>query len=561
VHRYRLYAHVVDTSGATDVLTQAIRVDRRGRRPLCPPRTFLILGLLAAASGKLTVERMHAIATRELPREVQWELGILRRTGEAVATMPVSGLYYLTKTITARLDATSTRATKWTAEQRQQRTQWLQEIVDRLITATLPDRPGSSYALDETAIWAWAKGRKRAADAPADQHHDAEREQGDDVAPQPGARAVSVCPDARWGSKTGKDGSPHPYFGYAMHALVRVPDLRPGPTTSDEDDPALIEAIAVTPASTDVVDVSLALLDRVRARHPVRDLAADRHYSYKEWNRWARELWARGIHPVLDLRSDEHGFRDYNSARIAASWPHCPATPDRLGTLPRPAANAGAASKAAFAERISERFSYAMRRVSSHIPDGRTRWECPARAGKLGCPIVEGSVQVARELELPVVANPPAEAEREACCTQRTFMIRVEPPHDGDSAHAADAKRRLAQAMKHSQDEYWGDRRWIASWNRRTYVEGAFGNLKNPDTENTRRGYFRFTGLPLVTLAMAFGVTVSNVRQLRNWHERTGNGDTGHPLLQAEPEFHGYTLLTAHEADAVDDRFGPPRAA
>ncbi|MDP5185511.1 hypothetical protein QOZ88_23000 [Blastococcus sp. BMG 814] len=112
--------------------------------------------------------------------------------------------------------------------------------------------------------------------------------------------------------------------------------------------------------------------------------------------------------------------------------------------------------------------------------------------------------------------------------------------------------------MKHSQDEYWGDRRWTASWNRRTYVEGAFGNLKNPDTENTRRGYFRFTGLPLVTLAMAFAVTASNVRQLRNWHQRTGAGDPAHPLLQAEPEFHGYALLTAEQAAGVDDAFRPP---
>ncbi|MDP5182389.1 hypothetical protein QOZ88_07040 [Blastococcus sp. BMG 814] len=410
VHQYRLYTHVVDTSGATDVLTAAIRVDRRGRKALCPPRTFLILGLLAAGSGKLTVERMHRIATRELPREVQWELSILRRSDAGVTVMPVSELYYLTKTITARLDASSSRAAALTAEQRRPRSQWLEEIVDRLLCATLPHRPGSSYALDETAIWAWARGRKRTG----------------------GDAAVSACPDARWGSKTGKDGASHAYFGYAMHALVRIPDLRPGPIATDADDPALIEAITVTPASTDVVDVSLALLDRVRARRAVRDLAADRHYSYKEWGRWARELWLRGIHPVVDLRSDEQGFRDYNSTRIAAGWPHCPATPDRLGTLPRPAPNAGEADRTAFQEQIAERFPYAMRRVGSHIPDGRTRWECPARAGKLGCPLVAGTVQVARELQLPVITAPPAEPEREACCTQRTFMIRVQQPQPGD---------------------------------------------------------------------------------------------------------------------------------
>ena len=59
--------------------------------------------------------------------------------------------------------------------------------------------------------------------------------------------------------------------------------------------------------------------------------------------------------------------------------------------------------------------------------------------------------------------------------------------------------------------------------------------MKNPSTENLRRGVFRFTGLPLVTLAVAASVTACNVRQLRNWHDRTGNGNTTHPLLAPEP--------------------------
>ena len=65
----------------------------------------------------------------------------------------------------------------------------------------------------------------------------------------------------------------------------------------------------------------------------------------------------------------------------------------------------------------------------------------------------------------------------------------------------------------------------------------------------------------LVTLAMAFAVTVSNVRQLRNWNERTSNGDSVHPLLHPEPQFHGYAMLTAEEAAVVDRTFRPPQTA
>jgi hypothetical protein len=202
-----------------------------------------------------------------------------------------------------------------------------------------------------------------------------------------------------------------------------------------------------------------------------------------------------------------------------------------------------------------------MRRVKSHIPDGASRWECPARAGKLGCPLADGTVEVARTLGLPIVHRPPDPAP--TCCTQRTFMIRVEDTTEDDTPKNRKRKQQLALAMKHAQDEYWGDHRWRVSWNRRTYVEGAFGNLKNPNTENVHRGLFRFTGLPLVTLAIAASAAASNVRQLRNWHERTSNGDPLHPLLAPEPVFRGFTLIQDHPSADVTtaDTVRTPEAA
>jgi hypothetical protein len=571
--RTRLFAHVVDSHGAADAFAALLRTSPRGRKSRSNPRTFLILLLLAAADGELTIEHMHEIATRGLPLDVQRDLGILRshpsrlpaaqHAGAADAGddrtggfMPIDELYYISRVLTKKLAVTGPYAADLNEQEMAQRRDALRDLVDRLLLGTLPDRPGSSYALDESAIWAWARGRKthRAQpDAPIG-HADAGTEDVPPTAPATGPPALSVCPDAAWGTKTGKNGEQDAYFGYALHALVRVPDLQAGPRFSDEDDPVLIEAIALTPASTDVVDVSLHLLDRVRTRRPVVDLLADRHYSYKEWSRWANELWTRGIHPVLDLRENEHGFRPYQGARIAASWPHCPATPTRLADIPRPGLGAPKRARQAFQAAIEERQQYAMRRVKSHVPDGASRWECPARAGKIGCPLVEGTVAVAQQLGMPTVARPPARPHLPTCCTQRTFMIRTTPPVEDDPARTRRAKLQLGQTMKHAQDEYWGSHRWLTSWNRRTYVEGAFGNLKNPNTENVSRGVFRFTGLPLVTLSVAAAVTASNVRQLRNWHQRTGNGTPGHPLLQPEPTFRGFALVgTAGEGTDEGD--------
>jgi hypothetical protein len=59
---------------------------------------------------------------------------------------------------------------------------------------------------------------------------------------------------------------------------------------------------------------------------------------------------------------------------------------------------------------------------------------------------------------------------------------------------------------------------------------------------------------------MAFAVTASNVRQLRNWHQRNRNGDRAHPL-QEEPRYHGDALLTAEQAATVVESLGSPRTA
>ncbi|MEZ5341783.1 MAG: hypothetical protein R2706_10110 [Acidimicrobiales bacterium] len=40
-----------------------------------------------------------------------------------------------------------------------------------------------------------------------------------------------------------------------------------------------------------------------------------------------------------------------------------------------------------------------------------------------------------------------------------------------------------------------GHIRGAESYRRRTYIEGVFGNIKNPDTEDVRRSHHRLTGI------------------------------------------------------------------
>jgi hypothetical protein len=102
---------------------------------------------------------------------------------------------------------------------------------------------------------------------------------------------------------------------------------------------------------------------------------------------------------------------------------------------------------------------YALRRIS--IMNGR-RFQCPAMSGTVGCPLRPGTVEVAIEGNLPLITTPPAAASAPTCCTQATVELKQ------------DGQRKIWQKL------YWGSKEYTLSYNRRTHVEGVFGNLKNP---------------------------------------------------------------------------------
>jgi hypothetical protein len=103
-------------------------------------------------------------------------------------------------------------------------------------------------------------------------------------------------------------------------------------------------------------------------------------------------------------------------------------------------------------------------------------------------------------------------------------------------------------------------RRWCASlqvnstYSKRTYVEGSYGNRKNPSTENMRRGIFRCVGIVWANLAIGMSAASYNQRMLRNWHDRTG-GHADHPLLAPSDENHGFVYLSAEQAAHIAAAF------
>lgn len=362
-------------------------------------------------------------------------------------------------------------------------------------------------------------------------------------------KAGKRCWFASWGVKTHKTGKRSAYFGSSLHALINVPRVSGGSERAEKklryQEPLLMEEFAVTPPSKDVVAPSLELVKKMIARgRRVDDLLGDRHYSYKKFDRWAAKLWQLRVRPVLDLRENDHGAHYYNGAVIIAGTPHLD-PPQHLRKLPRPGKGAPKIEMSQFAAKIAERQRYAFKRHKTAWSrndgkpggDGITRWVSPVRAGTVGCPHDPVSVEVARETGQPILD--PNGHDPELCLGSALW---IQPgPH-----------------MKYHQEHYWGSPQWLRSWNRRTYVEAAFGNMKNYATGNIHRGFMQFTGRALITIGLTAAVVAYNLRELENWHARASKHCPdnplldiygAHPLHQRTKWVHGFCMLTREARD------------
>lgn len=461
----------VDASGVPVVLEQALRPTGRGRPRQLTVRALLVGLKLAVDSAKTAcLTDVFVVLTEVLPEAVQHDLGVRdRRTGRVITVHQVRRLL---ESIKNKLDPA---AREESDEDSTGRIAALQQVLDDLLAATMPaDVPTSgAYAVDGTGTWSWARGKDK--------------------------QTAAADPDAAWGVKTSKSGKQERYFGYELHAVVRV-----GRLNDEHPVPCLAERIVVTPASTNCAEAVLPAIARMRQEGlRLREVIADRGYTYKTG--WSRGLRALDIDSVLDLHPTQLGARgSHGGARFIAGVPHCPATPDAFDTIPRPERLAASPALEVFLGQINTREQWALRRIAGPDSNGAERYECPARARKLRCPLVPQSM--AQPVTLPKVLEPP-QSTAHRCCSQRTITV----PGDVD--------------YKSRQRHYWGSRDWISSFSRRSRVEGWFGNLKDRSREALGRGAFRVMGLCKSSLMLGIYAAATNLRLLDAWATKVGRSE------------------------------------
>jgi len=370
-----------------------------------------------------------------------------------------------------------------------QRAERLREVIARCLQATLqraqvPEHTGS-YAIDASLMASWARQRSRTARKSIPAHR-------------------RTDPDAGWRAIKGRDA----IWGYAIHALVRVPEKAPPGQRPAVEIPALIEAFDVTSARAYNTTAGMALLERTIARHeqhdqqagrahrPRRDLLADREYSRDA--RWQAHAFACGFDTVFDLAAEQRGLTSSasNGALIIDGLPYSPGTPMRLRTLPRLGPFATLAQRASVAEAASERERYRLRAQGPRRDDGSLDLACPAstlvravrcdnKPTSLQLPITRPAIGTA----LPVITQP------------------------GKPTACAQAKTRIGfDELPFWQQDAWMTPQWQASYGRRNLVEGAFGNLKNDPAQDITRGRIHVMGRAKTTLMLAFAAMAHNLR-------------------------------------------------
>lgn len=533
----------VQTSGVDKELDGILR-SGRGGAPRGTRMDVYVAGMILTVlhRQKLTMVNVLDLLTKGLPDSAQRDYGIRwKKNGEEG--------HYTYRQITYPLAALKEKLSPNAVTNDEK----LQSLMDMILATSLPSHIPAmkAVALDATGIQSWGRGKtsRRATEVPDTDSVDPESEDAPKVLKAANDSLCAFDKDARFGyrTKTYSNGSSS-VFGYSMVSIVGIPAVG----EVHDRAPILTQGIRLRPANSGVVEPGLALLDAYRDKGvELSQVLNDRAWSYALAEQWAHPVRERGIEQVLDLHPNDRGARDYEGIRMVDGAPHCPAMPDELVDIPRPARfSVGQLRKNATAEQvrqheadtkaleefraqITQRQTWSFRRVAGPDINGKERWECPAQAGKRICANCPLSQMFADPT--PTVDDPPTGADKPKCCTQRTVTI------------PGNVTPKIRQRM------YWGSDEWITSFNRRTYVEGSYGNMKNSNTENINRGWCCVVGLVKTSLLLAVAVAASNIRLLRGWAKRTG--DITDPMSIPDPDYQPWEEVDEHGAVLNN---GPP---
>jgi hypothetical protein len=288
------------------------------------------------------------------------------------------------------------------------------------------------------------------------------------------------------------------------------PDGKPDPTVL----PTLTMGFILDKPGRDPGPNAITVLANVRHRGYRPGFAAgDRLFNNSEPANFQLPLRALGYRPVFDYAQDGLGIQDgFGGAKqVEGAW-YCPSMPEPLVE----------ATDDLFKERIDQeawekpiaaRTPYRLAPKQAADDEGFQRYQCPAAAGRVHCPLKPPlpADHPKRHL-LPIVDPEPSPVERDKICRQESITI---PPEAG---------------AKHAQDLAYGSAEWAKTYFRlRNSTEGINGYVKDPAHENIEAGPTRrIRGIAPASILLAFQLHHANTRKLATWAD-TLEGPNGEP--------------------------------
>jgi len=354
-----------------------------------------------------------------------------------------------------------------------------------------------------------------------------------------------VRPGAKWVGR-GKN-SAKAVYGYALHTA----------TVTDPDAPAVIEALAVTPAPAHPAKAALPLLRGLHNARLAEDTVADKAalgelrllgnvvadpaYTSNVDN-WQLPIRAMGGSAIFRLhRNNQAGRRLVRGTTFVDGRPHCACMPDHLALAAYPKFPYKRAALDAYQSEVLLRLPFEMKANGGYRTTGSRQFLSPHfdKATKSG-----GCEHCVDAFGKPVV-DPTTGQPLPRCCTSQTLTF-------------------TGQELGLYQDAPFGTPAWEKLWNPRNRVEGSYGVMKGLSLVNWGHDYHHFTGLVRETLVATFAVMAYNFHIQRTHAVRRGLIEGPHSwdefMAMAHPtETLPDSVAAAERTAKADDREASPR--
>lgn len=286
-------------------------------------------------------------------------------------------------------------------------------------------------------------------------------------------------PDITFHSMEGRSGY-NSAQGYGMTSIVTVAKHK----VDDPPQTTLIFSVAdMTMTYTQEGVLGEPLLDRLPAT--LRGATIHTDTGYSDYKNFRTAVLRNGLNPSMSLHSNHQSTHDtWDGVVAAADTLVCPGTPATLLSIR--GVNGEDLSRLA-----TERASYELRQHGKRTDAGNHRYTCPARAGKIRCPLYGPSMRL--PASTPTVAHPPQ--ARHKVCTQQTvtlpsYMLTFLQQHPvGTQAHAT-------------------------SFGHRNTVESGYNQLKSSRSGGLKKDSILLRGLVAYSLLLSCVVVAENVRRV-----------------------------------------------